>query len=124
MPDKKTLDAFIAVVVSGKHDAAIEQFYAENASMQENLGDIRKGRDVLLAGERAFMSRWKEIRTTVVEPVFVAGDEVVFHWIFELVRPDGGVVRFEELAHQKWAGGKVVEERFYYDPSQMAAAAT
>jgi hypothetical protein len=119
MPDEAVLDAFVAMVVSGKHDTAIEQFYAEDATMQENLGDVRKGRDTLVAGERATLARFKEVRTTCVAPVFAVGDEVVIHWIFEFVRADGGVMRIEELAHQRWAGNKIAEERFYYDPKQM-----
>jgi ketosteroid isomerase-like protein len=55
-----------------------------------------------------------------VAPVFVSGDQVVIHWIFEFVKADGGVVRIEELAHQRWEGEKIAEERFYYDPAQMA----
>jgi SnoaL-like domain len=119
MPSQKTLDDFVALVVSGKHDVAIERFYTEDASMQDNLGDIRKGRDNLVARERAFMGRFKEIRTTCVKPVFVSGNFVVIHWIFEFVRAEGGAMRIEELAHQRWQGEKIAEERFYYDPSQM-----
>jgi len=119
MPAQKTLDDFVALVVSGKHDEALERFYTEDATMQDNLGDVRKGRDALVARERAFMSRFKEIRTTCVKPVLVSGDLVVIHWIFEFVRPDDTVMRIEELAHQRWQGEKVAEERFYFDPSQM-----
>ena len=36
-----------------------------------------------------------------------------------MVRADGGVMRIEELAHQRWDGEKIAEERFYYDPAQM-----
>ena len=102
MLSQKTLDDFVALVVSGKHDQAIERFYTEDATMQENLGDVRKGRDGLVARERAFMARFKEIRTTCVKPVFVSGDFAVVHWVFEFVRADGSVMRIEELAHQRW----------------------
>jgi hypothetical protein len=27
----------------------------------------------------------------------------------------------DELAHQLWRGDRVAEERFYYDPAQLAA---
>ena len=47
MPSQKTLDDFVALVVSGKHDEALERFYTEDATMQDNLGDVRKGRDAL-----------------------------------------------------------------------------
>ena len=119
MPDRQILDDFIAMVVRGEHAEAIEQYYASDATMQENLGEVRHGRDKLAAGERATLARFKEVRTTCVAPVFTAGDEVVIHWIFEFIRPDGGVMRIEELAHQRWVGNKIVEERFYYDPRQM-----
>ena len=89
--------------------------------MQENLGEIRRGRDAAVAREKMTLSLFQEVRTTLVPPLFVAGDHVVLHWIFEFVRADGAVVRIEELAQQRWAGNKMAEERFYYDPAQMAA---
>jgi SnoaL-like protein len=123
MPDQKTLDDFLAMVVSGRHDQAIADFYAEDCTMQENLGEIRRGLDAAVAREKATLAAFKEVRTTVVQPVFVSGDHVVIHWIFEFVHPDGRVARIEELARQRWDGNKMAEERFYYDPRQMAAMA-
>lgn len=120
MPDKHVLDDFVATVVSGQHDVAVERFYAEDAALQENLGEIRRGRDNHAARERGFLKQFKEIRTTCVSPVFVNGDYVVIHWIFEFEREDGAVMRIEELAHQRWSGNKMAEERFYYDPAQRA----
>jgi hypothetical protein len=119
MPDKQALDDFLAMVLSGRHDQAIADFYADDCTMQENLGEVRRGREAAVAREKATLARFKDVRTTVVPPVFVNGDFVVIHWIFEFVRADGGVVRIEELAHQRWDGNKMAEERFYYDPAQM-----
>ena len=44
MPNPDALEAFIAVVESGKHDEAIARFYTDDASMQDNLGPLRKAR--------------------------------------------------------------------------------
>ncbi len=123
MPDKKVLDDFLAMVLSGRHDQAIAEFYAEDCTMQENLGEIRRGREAAVAREKATLARFKEVRTTCVPPVLVSGDHVVIHWIFEFVKADGAVVRIEELAQQRWAGNKMAQERFYYDPRQMAGMA-
>jgi ketosteroid isomerase-like protein len=120
MPTKQTLDAFVAMVVGGKHDQAIADFYLPDSTMQENLNPPRKGREGNVAREAATMAAFKEIRTTCVAPVFLSGDQVVIHWVFEFVKNDGGMVRIEELAHQRWDGEKIAEERFYYDPAQMA----
>jgi hypothetical protein len=119
VPTTGELERFIATVVSGRHDTAIEEFYTPDASMQENLDPPRKGRDGLVARERAVMAAFKSIATTCVRPVFVDGDYVVIRWIFVFERAGGGGFKMDELAYQRWDGDKIAEERFYYDPKQM-----
>ena len=119
MPSQSTLDAFVALVVGGKHDEAIACFYREDASMQENLDPPRKGRDTLIAGERAFLTRWTKVESRCERPAFHVGDHVVIRWIFAFTAADGTVRKMDELAYQRWQGDKIVEERFYYDPKQM-----
>jgi hypothetical protein len=110
-------------VESNRHAEAIEQFYAEDASMQENLNTPpRQGRDALVAHERAVLARAKTVQTECVRPILIDGDTVVIHWIFHFEFKDGSKRRIEELAHQTWKGDKVWRERFYYDPAQMKAA--
>jgi hypothetical protein len=53
MPSRQTVQALIAMVEQGQYVEAIEQFYAPHASMQENSQPPRRGRDVLVAYERA-----------------------------------------------------------------------
>src|SRR5215467_5044116 len=121
MPDRNILEEFIATVVSGRHDEAIERYYRADASMQENLDPPREGRDGLVARERAVMAAFRSITTTCVRPVFADGDRVVIRWLFEFERADGGRMRMDELAYQLWDGNKIAEERFYYDPKQLQA---
>jgi hypothetical protein len=47
MPSRAHLDEFIAVVGSGDHAGAIERYYTEDSSMQENAAPPRVGRDGL-----------------------------------------------------------------------------
>jgi ketosteroid isomerase-like protein len=119
MPSPRTVEAFVAMVESGQHDAAIERFYTEDASMQENQGAPRKGRDVLVAAERQMMAGAREIRSWCVRPVLIQGDTVLIQWIFEFDLKDGSLLRIEELAHQTWRGEQIAHERFFYDPAQM-----
>lgn len=121
MPDRATLDAFIAAVESNDHVGAIRDFYAEDATMQENLNEPRRGKQVLMEREAAVLRGVNAVRSTCVPPVLVAGDTVVIHWVFEFDLPDGKLRRIEELAHQTWAGNKIRTERFYYDPAQREA---
>src|SRR5256885_5358285 len=44
MPSRERLNEFIAVVESGDHAGAIERYYTEDSSMQENAAPPRVGR--------------------------------------------------------------------------------
>ena len=43
MPSSGTLEKFIARVEQNAHVEAIAEFYTANASMQENMGEPRRG---------------------------------------------------------------------------------
>jgi ketosteroid isomerase-like protein len=123
MPTRERVEQLIALVEQGRFVEAIEAFYTEDASMQENLQPPRKGRDALVAGERKVLAAFKQVRTLPVEAFLVDGDRVVINWVFEFSRHDGRSFRQDELAWQRWRGDRIVEERFYYDPAQQRPAA-
>jgi ketosteroid isomerase-like protein len=118
MPDQATLDAFIAAVESNKHDEAIDRFYTDDATMQENLEPLRRGKQALIARERAVMAKLTKMHSECVKPVFVTSDHVVIRWQFDFLFADGSRLTRDELAYQRWDGNKIAEERFYYDPGQ------
>jgi hypothetical protein len=120
MPSPEALNSFIAKVETNEHAEAIEQFYAANASMQENDKPPRVGRDALAARERKILARMRSVRSKCVHPVFVNGDFVVIRWVFEFESLEGVRTRMDELAYQRWEGDRVVEEKFFYDPGQVA----
>jgi hypothetical protein len=122
MPTPETLQRFIARVVENAHAEAIEEFYVEDASMQENQMPPRVGRDGLVARERAVLARAKSVKTICVGPVLVSGDNVVVRWIFDFEWLDGSTSHLEELAYQRWRGDRIAEETFFYDPAQLARA--
>lgn len=118
MPSPETLERFIARVEQNAHAEAIEEFYAENASMRENFAEPRIGRALHVANERQVLARARSVQSQCVHPVFVNGDHVVIRWIFRFVWLDGTVTRMEELAYQRWEGERMAEEQFFYDPAQ------
>lgn len=119
MPLPETLERFIARVESNAHVEAIHEFYAEHASMRENMKEPRVGRATLMERERKTMEKAKSVRSQCVRPVFVAGDRVVVRWIFDFEWLDGTRTRLEELAYQRWEGERIAEEQFFYDPAQL-----
>ena len=122
MPSAERLEAFIAAVESGAHDKAIEDYYTLDASMRENQAEPRRGRDVLVAHEKAVLARTAKVESTCVRPVFVNGDHVVIRWIFVFTGQDGRTRRMEELAWQRWEGDRIAQEEFFYDPAQAKPA--
>lgn len=119
MPSSEVLDRFVAKVESNEHAEAIEQYYAPDATMQENDLPPRRGREALAAHERRVLARMRSVRSKCVRPVFVNGDHVVIRWVFEFEALDGARTRIEELACQRWVDDRVVEEKFFYDPRQL-----
>jgi hypothetical protein len=119
MPSSNTLDAFIQLVETGQTVLAMERFYADNASMQENECEPRVGKDALIRHEQAALASIAAMKATCIRPVFVAADSVVIRWVFEVQDKKGKTTRFEELALQRWEGELLVEEKFFYDPGQF-----
>jgi hypothetical protein len=119
MPDRQIVDEFIADVLSGDHVGAIACWYAEDAYMQENQGEPRRGRETLMEGERKTLARFAAVKTELVAPPVVDGDQVAIRWRFTFTGKDGASRAFEEVAWQTWAGDQIIAETFFYDPGQM-----
>jgi hypothetical protein len=118
MPTPEALERFIARVEENAHVEAVEEFYTEDSSMQENQSPPRIGRDAHAANERRVMARVKKLTSSCVRPLFVNGDRVIVRWIFRFEWLDGTVTQMEELAYQRWEGDRIAAETFFYDPAQ------
>lgn len=123
MPSAATLERFIARVEENAHVEAIGEFYTKDASMRENMGAPRMGREALMDNERRVMAKARSVRSRCVRPVFAHGDRVVIRWIFDFEWQDGTATHMEELAYQRWEGERIAEEQFFYDPAQLARKA-
>jgi len=119
MPSLNTVESFIQLVESGQTVLAMERFYSEDASMQENESAPRTGKVALIKHEEAALASIATMKATCIRPVFIAADSVVIRWVFEILDKKGKNTRFEELALQRWKGELMVEEKFFYDPGQL-----
>lgn len=121
MPSQAAVDAFVAHVLSEDHVGAIEAWYAEDASMQENQEPPRAGREALVAGERQMLARFAGVRSELLAPPMVSGDQVALRWRFTFTTRSGREIAMEEVAWQTWRGDRIWRETFFYDPKQMGA---
>ncbi len=122
MPTRDMVQRFIGMVEAGRFVEALQAFYADEASMQENSEAPRRGLPALIAHEPKVLAANLLVRALPVDVCLVDGDQVVIRWVFEFTRRDGRAVRLDELAWQRWRDGRIVQERFYYDPAQLRAA--
>ena len=74
MPTRERVQALIDLVEGGRYVEAIEAFYHEDASMQENLDPPRRGRNTLVGGEQRVIEAHRSIRTRPVHTFMVEGD--------------------------------------------------
>ncbi|MEN2400865.1 nuclear transport factor 2 family protein [Flavobacterium sp. MC2016-06] len=116
MPKLETIEKFISMVESNEHDKAIEKFYTEDASMQENQSPQRVGRNLLVANEQNVLAKVKSLFSKCIRPVFINEDLVVIQWYFKFEWKDGTVSEIEEIAYQNWEGEFIKKEKFFYDP--------
>ncbi len=118
MPSQEIINRFIARVEENAHAEAVEEFYAQDCVIRENQSEPRLGRNAQVSREKALMAKASRLESRCVPPVIHSGNNVSIHWIFEFHWPDGTVTRMEEVALQRWEGERIVEETFFYDPSQ------
>jgi ketosteroid isomerase-like protein len=109
----------ISLSEQGKFLEALQAFYAEDAVMQENNEPPRAGLANILEHERKAMAVFKEVHVNRAESFIVAGDRSAINWIYEYTDQRGRRHRLDELAYQQWRDGKIICERFYYNPEQM-----
>ena len=121
MPNRQTVERFVELVEAGKGIEALELFYADDASMRENRAPPRTGKAALLANEAAAQAAATGMTARCIRPILIEGDVVVIRWIFDYLDGRGRAVRFEELAYQRWAGERILQEQFFYDPAQFKA---
>ena len=113
----ENLRALVALCEQGKTLEAIERFYADDVVVFENHERARAGREACLAFERSALAQLKEparlrARAYAAEPQLGVA---FIEWVIRFLGDDGRPMRLEEVAVQRWSGGRIVEERFYYE---------
>src|ERR1700694_2421340 len=105
MPLRDDIGELIALAEQGKFLEAIERFYAEDATMQENLNPPRVGLAALLENERNVLAAVPDIHVEQVESFLADGDRAAIHWVFAYTDPKGRKIRLDEVAYQEWRNG-------------------
>jgi ketosteroid isomerase-like protein len=113
----------VAYVESNRILDAIDEFYDENVSMQDNLDPPVVGKAANRERERVFFGGITVHQNRALS-VAVDGDQAVINWLLEFTGGDGTRYRMDQLSHQEWKDGRIVRERFYYDSARIVVDGT
>lgn len=94
---------------------ALNEFYDEAVTMQENADPPTVGLDANIEREKQFLKNVKEWKGFEVKSFAVGNDVTFYEAVFDFIATDGQPVHSEQVDVAKWRNGKIVHEHFYYD---------
>ena len=122
MPTRTQVSRLVRLVETNRILDAIDEFYDDDVSMQDNHNPPVVGKDANRERERAFFGGIT-VHGHRALSVAIDDEQVVIHWLFEFTGGDGKRYRLDQLSHQAWKDGRIVRERFYYDSARIADGA-
>jgi ketosteroid isomerase-like protein len=111
------LDAKLnALILEGAFLQAFDAFCHEEVEMRENDSPPITGFGANRVREEKFASAIGTVNEVSLLSAAVVGDVSFSEWVIDCTLKDGTRVRLEQVAVRRWRDGKVIAERFYYDP--------
>ncbi len=115
---RQRVDDLISCIRQGKIIEAMNEFYDENTCMQENLQPATIGLAANIEREKQFLSYVKEWKRFEVLASAVEGNVAFIESTIDFIAVDGKDAHMVQTSVQRWQNGKIISERFYYDPTK------
>ncbi|HNP31264.1 MAG TPA: nuclear transport factor 2 family protein [Nitrospirales bacterium] len=109
------LEDLFSYIREGRILDAINEFYAEDAAMQENNESPTVGRDANLEREKRFLSTVKEWKRFDVTAKGIGENVTFYETVMDWVATNGTPVHVEQAMVAKWQDGRITRERFYHN---------
>ena len=110
--NQAAVEDILSLMAQGKLLEAFDAYYADNVTMHDPMAGLVTGKAANREREIAFVNAIAEVHAFEVGPVMTAGDQTSYWNHFEFTTTDGQRVDLKQIAWQKWADGKIVEEYF------------
>lgn len=120
MPTPSTIDGFIGTVTAGRYLDAINQYYHDDVKIYENEQLMQGGKAAFLEREQNMLRQNASVTAATLYSPLMNGDGVAIAWRFTITGKGGASKIFEEVAWQVWQNQKIISERFFYNPKQLA----
>lgn len=115
----------IEYLKQGKFAEGIEDFYAEDATAQENTNPPTVGRAMMVENEQKFLTKVTayhgiEILATAIDDQGGGNGVVFYEAIMQWDQSDKGHVSVNQVVVERWKNGKISHIRFYgnFDPGK------
>ncbi|MBI5804007.1 ester cyclase [Candidatus Pacearchaeota archaeon] len=107
------------MILNGKIMEAFEKFYAEKVVMQENSEEPRVGKDTNREFEKQFMAMVKEFHGMKLNASAFNEEKgiVMNYWEMDVTMRGKPRRKSSQVAVQEWKNGKIIKERFFYNPN-------
>jgi hypothetical protein len=102
----------------GKFVEGIEDFYAVDATAQENNKEPSRGRENMAAGEREFLKKVTnyhgiDVLASAIDDQGNGNGTVFYEAVMKWDQSDKGHVEVEQTVVESWKDGKIQNIRFY-----------
>jgi ketosteroid isomerase-like protein len=116
-----SLEAFARTIVAATSDPSFPfaDLYDAGVVSEEATGEVFRG----LAGLEQKGRNWESMQTGTTwkaRNVFVRGNTICIEWDAKVTLRDGRTVAMPEVAFHEVRDGKIVRERYYYNPLLLA----
>jgi ketosteroid isomerase-like protein len=102
-------------ILTGDILAAFDLYYDDNVTMQENTDTPITGKAANRKREEDFVASIEQFHGAKLVGSAVNGDRSYSEWEWDVTFKGGHRALMSQVAARKWANGKVVQERFYYN---------
>ncbi len=100
-----------------------ERYYEENVVVQENLQPPRIGRAMSIERQKLMNANIREIHDFKIGAVLVDSDRSMVEMHLDATTKDGYHFHLEEVGLQTWKNGRIIHERYFYDPASFEGKA-
>ena len=105
LQDQKVLEAF-------------EQFYADDVAMQENSGEPCRGKEANRQRTLEWAGTVSQFHGARMIGSAISDNRAYSEWEYDATYKNGKRYQINQVAVRVWRHGKVVSERFYWDPAK------
>ncbi|WP_018342528.1 hypothetical protein [Cytophaga aurantiaca] len=103
------------LISNGETLKAIELFYSDNVSMQENEEIPRVGKRKCWDNEQQNLKNIKELKCKLLNQAINNKENLVFsEWEITITDKNDKKNRLTEVSVQHWGKGQIEKEKFYY----------